>query len=238
MPPRFDHNVCATSVQAEGVCPVRHSNPPWAELRPAELPLLPALPLTLAQMELLLHGPVVNLSGITEVAKHDAGLSAQLLLLANRDREESDRFYRIEDCLVQIGVSPLRELVRAMPPLLPCDWRYGMLLNHSRITALAAEAIAFQRSAVDPEKAYLAGLLHVFPDLVSLTTWAVQMRGEAFPAWPLPMFAWNVIRWFKHPFAAAGQEHRLCEVVLAACEWAGQAALRSTPDRRAGLTCT
>lgn len=73
-----------------------------------------------------------------------ASLTAQLLLLANRDREESDRFYRIEDSLGQVGISALRESMRATPPLLPSDWRCAVLLNHSRLTALAAEAIAFQ----------------------------------------------------------------------------------------------
>jgi len=235
----FDQNVCAASVQPGGLCGASQPNAFCWEGYPAEPPVLPALPRTLAETELLLHSPVVNLAAITEVARCDAGLIAQLLLLANRDQEESDRFYRIEDCVVKIGLSPLRELVGAMPSLLPCDWRYGALLNHSRLTALAAEAIASQMHGVNPEQAYLSGLLHLFPDLVSVA-WAAQTGGEASSestAWPLPAFAWEVIRSFRHPSAVAGQEHRLVEVAFAACEWASQTEQRWSATRRSSLIC-
>lgn len=195
------------------------------------LPGLPALSLTLAEMELLLQGPVVDLGAIAEVARRDASLTAQLLWLANRDREESDRLYRIEACLVQLGISVLRQLVQETPPLSPSDGRGGALLNHSRLTALAAEAIAFQIPGVDPEKAHLAGLLHLLPELVLLG--AAEKSGTSsgeIDEWPLPTFAWEVIHGFKHPFAVSGRENRLCEVVRAACEWVGQATLDPTPE--------
>ena len=217
MPP-IDHIVYAAPVRAEDLDAVCHYHELWPE--PAKLPLLPALPLTLAELELLLQGPVVDLGAIAEVAKRDAGMTAQLLLLANHNREESDRLYRLEDCLVQIGISPLRELVRVMPPVLPSDRQGRMLLTHSRRTALAAETIAHHVPGVVPEKAYLAGLLHLLPELVSL---------EAGADWPLPEFASEVIRGFQHPFAVSGEERRLYEVVLAACEWAGEPELRPTP---------
>jgi hypothetical protein len=188
-------------------------------------------------MELLLQGPVVDLGAIAKVAKRDASLTAQLLLLANRDREPEDRFYRIEDCLVQLGISTLQELVQETPPLPSSDWRCGALLSHSRLTGVVAEGIALQVHGVDPEKAYLAGLLHLFPELVSLETWAAK-RGTIVAEpdeWPLPSFVWDVIRWFKHPFAVSGPENLLCEVVLAACEGASQETLEPTSESLAGL---
>jgi len=224
MQPRFEQNLYDVSAR-----PAPQPNPFALELAPyAYLPGLPAWPLTLAEMELLLQGPVVDLGAIAEVAKRDASLTAQLLWLANRDREECDRLYRIETCLVQLGISVLREFVQETPPLSPSDWRGGALLNHSRLTALAAEAIAFQIPGVDPEKAYLAGLLHLLPELVSLEKSGAYSRG--IDAWPLPTFAWEVIHGFKHPFAVSGRENRLCEVVRAACEWVGQATLEPTPE--------
>ena len=207
MQPRFEQNVCHI--------PSRPAANPFAlELAPyACLPCLVAMPHSLARMELLLQGTVVNLGAIAEVVKRDASLAAQVLRLANRNREECDRFYRIEACVVQLGISELRELVRTTPPLSPADARSHALLNHSRLTALGAETIAFQIPGADPEKAYLGGLLHALPELASLAA------ETEIDEWPLPTFIWEVIRGFRHPFTVARRENRLCELVRAACEW-------------------
>ena len=214
MQPGFQHIVYAAP---EELSSAHQTYELWPERGALPLPLVSASPLALAEMELLLQGPVVDLGAIAEVVKHDAGVTAQLLFLANRDREESDRFYRIEDCLVQVGISPLRELVRATPPLVSSDWRGRLLLNHSRLTALAAEAIARLVPGMNLEKVYLAGLLHLFPELI---------RSGMPGPWPLPAFVWEVIHGFKHPSMVSGEGHRLCEVVLSACEWAGEVELR------------
>jgi hypothetical protein len=217
------------------------SQPSTLALDPPCLPFLPALSLTLAELELLLQEPAVDLSAVAEVVKGDASFTAQLLLLANQDREKSDRFYRIEDCLVQLGISATQELVHKTPPLVPSDWRSSALLSHSRLTAVAAEAIALQVPGVDPEKAYLAGLLHLFPELVWLGTGAVGDRstlGSESDEWPLPAFVWEAILWSKHPFAVSGCENLLCEVVRVACEWVGMSALQEYRNRRSDLTRT
>lgn len=203
--------------------------------------LLPALPLTLAELELLLQQPVVDLAAVAEVVKRDASFTAQLLLLANHDCEESERFYRVEDCLVQLGSSAVQELVRETPPLMPSEWRSSALLTHCRLTAAAAEAIALHVPGADPEKAYLAGLLHLFPDLVWLRTGAAENRsaiGGESEEWPLPAFVWEAICWSKHPFAVSGCENLLCEVVRVACEWVGRAALQRYRNQQSGLTRT
>ncbi len=233
MQPRFEQSAYPAPLRPEGFRPALQPNQLGSEPDTACLPVLPALPLTLAEMELLLQGPVADLGAVAEVARRDASLTAQLLWLANRDREEGDRLYRIEDCLVQLGLSVLRQLVRETPPLSPSDWRCATLLNHSRLTALAAEAIASQAPGVAPERAYLAGLLHLLPELVSLGAWAAEKSAatpEEIDEWPLPRFAWEVIRGFRHPFAVSGLENRLCAVVRAACAWASQAGLEPTPE--------
>jgi len=212
MQPHLEQNVCHVPAMPA-------ANPFALELAPyACLPGLPALPHSLARMELLLQGTVVNLGAVAEVIKRDASLAAQVLRLANRNREECDRFYRIEACVVQLGISALRELVQTTPPLSPADARSCALLNHSRLTALGAETIAFQIPGADPEKAYLGGLLHALPELASLTA---ELGADfcEIDDWPLPTFIWEVIRGFRHPFTVARRENRLCELVRAACEW-------------------
>jgi HD-like signal output (HDOD) protein len=79
------------------------------------LPHLTALPLTLLQMELLLDSPVVDLRTLAEVVQRDTGLATQLLQLANADRHPEEYMLRIEDCLVDLGISWLLAVVRELP---------------------------------------------------------------------------------------------------------------------------
>jgi hypothetical protein len=79
------------------------------------LPHLTALPSTLAQMELLLHLPVVDLYLLSDVVKKDAGFASQLLQLGNLDRHPESHFVRIEDCLVDLGVDWLLAVVSQVP---------------------------------------------------------------------------------------------------------------------------
>ena len=237
---RFEQHEHRALSRSEPLC-ATHPSALVIDRHTACLPFLPALPLTLAELELLLQDPVVDLAAVAEVVKRDASFTAQLLLLANQEYEESDRFYRIEDCLVQLGISALQELVRRTPPLMPSEWRSSALLTHCRLTAAAAEAIALQVPGADPEKAYLAGLLHLFPELVWLRTGAVENRstiGSESDEWPLPAFVWEAIWWSKHPFELSGCENLLCEVVRVACEWVGMAALQGYRNRRSRLTRT
>jgi hypothetical protein len=79
------------------------------------LPHLTALPSTLAQMELLLHVPVVDLQMLSDVVREDSGFAAQLLQLSNVDRHPEAHFLRIEDCLVDLGVDWLLAVVSQVP---------------------------------------------------------------------------------------------------------------------------
>jgi HDOD domain len=195
--------------------------------------ILPVLPLTLAQLELLIQEAVVDLGAIVEVARPDASLTAQLLLLANRDRDEDDRLSRVADCVVQLGISAVRDLVRGMSPIGPSDWRSRALLTHSRVAAQAAQAIALQVPGVDPEEAYVGGLLHLFPEFIALQESTAEKRviSAAWDDCHFPRFVSDVICWCRHPFAAPGPESLLCQVVLAACESVGQLSARPTTDR-------
>src|SRR5258708_4209412 len=79
------------------------------------LPHLTAQPATLAQMELLLDRPVVDLGALGEVVQSDDLLASQLLRLVNIDRHPEDRILRIDECLVELGVSWLLAIVRELP---------------------------------------------------------------------------------------------------------------------------
>jgi hypothetical protein len=79
------------------------------------LPHLTALPSTLAQMELLLDRPVVDLAALAEVVQSDDVLASQLLRLVNIDRHPDDRLLRIDECLIELGISWLLAIVRELP---------------------------------------------------------------------------------------------------------------------------
>jgi c-di-GMP-related signal transduction protein len=79
------------------------------------LPHLTALASTLAQIELLLDRPVVDLAALAEVVESDIILTSQLLRLVNIDRHPDDSILRIEDCLVELGITWLLAMVRELP---------------------------------------------------------------------------------------------------------------------------
>lgn len=79
------------------------------------LPHLTAMPTTLAQMELLLNVPVIDLYVLSDVVNRDSSFAAQLLQLSNIDRHPESHFVRIEDCLVDLGIDWLLAVVSQVP---------------------------------------------------------------------------------------------------------------------------
>ena len=79
------------------------------------LPHLTALPSTLAQLELLLDRPVVDLAALASVVQSDIVFASQLLRLVNIDRHPDDSILRIDDCLVELGITWLLAMVRELP---------------------------------------------------------------------------------------------------------------------------
>jgi hypothetical protein len=79
------------------------------------LPHLTAMPSTLAQMELLLNVPVVDLYVLSDVVNRDSSFASQLLQLSNLDRHPEAHFLRIEDCLVDLGIDWLLAVVSQVP---------------------------------------------------------------------------------------------------------------------------
>jgi len=79
------------------------------------LPHLTALPSTLAQLELLLDRPVVDLAALADLVQSDSVLASQLLRLVNIDRHPDDFILRIEYCLVELGITWLLAMVRELP---------------------------------------------------------------------------------------------------------------------------
>jgi putative nucleotidyltransferase with HDIG domain len=130
-----------------------------------KIPTIPALLFPLIrQMDVPIEQ--VNVQKIVDLISHDKSLAAQCLHMAN-----SPLFGRWRDidtvrgAIVALGITRVRDiamsccLMRMVPPrssvLDPCT-----LWEHSLGVALVSRRIARRIGFRDPEKAYLAGLLH------------------------------------------------------------------------------
>jgi hypothetical protein len=147
----------------------------WGEIDRFASPAdeIPALAGTLAQLELLLKAPIVDLEVAARLVRSDLGLSIQALRQAWIESKGSEQPWRISDCVVVLG---LRLLDVARP--LHCGvkhkfayseaeafWKYAGLVA----TVSEQTATYFDELGIDPEQAYLAGLMHNFnrlPDVL------------------------------------------------------------------------
>ena len=159
--------------EAESVLAV---DPPPAEppvFLKSELPVVPAMARSLLRLELLLREPTLDLRAISNLIRSDLGLTIQTLRLVGADFDHSeDTPSRIQDSVVHLGQSAL---LLATPAL-----RQGSTSNqaelaelwgHSRLVACWAERLAHTVGGLDPEKAYLGGLLHDIGSLPGLLRW-------------------------------------------------------------------
>lgn len=175
----------------------------------AEFPGPPALPGGLLRLELCLSAFVIDLQEITNIVKSDVGLTVQLLRLAAREIAASPvGVLSISQIVVHAGVGSLAAL--AAHTHIPPDYlRNGARLRacerfwmRCRLAALVAEGLASHSSGVDPEEAYLAGLLYHVGSLPRLLGWgsAGSDRGDfrhlghrMAQAWQLPHVLVDVI---------------------------------------------
>jgi len=136
---------------------------------------VPALPDSLLKLEALLDQPTVDLSAVCAVIRADLGLALRVLPLAPVPLDPA--FSALQQCILEAGIHCLR-MVGQTTPALALSYRnprlHAELLrlwHHSRLVAECAEQIAVEKGDMDPEKAYVAGLLH---DLLALTSMLSQ----------------------------------------------------------------
>jgi hypothetical protein len=136
---------------------------------------VPALAETLVQLELLLRSQTVDLAAVTDLVRSDLGLSMQALRQTRSEPVGGDGLWRISDCVVDRGAR-LLEHARPLCYWAECKQAYAeaeAFWKHSRLVATVAERTAayFTELGVDPEQAYLGGLMHNLerlPDVLEL----------------------------------------------------------------------
>jgi hypothetical protein len=171
-------------------------------------PDVPVMPETLLLLELNAQACSVDLREMTQVVLGDPGATIQILREGGREcsfGEEPPN--RIEDCISALGVRTCIEAVsrrivsRAMnKPAIMRAW------SHSRKIAETCKLIAEEASQnIDPDEAYLTGLLHELGTLPAILDWAPALAVSSDPVltglrlaeeWFLPQC---VVEYFSEP---------------------------------------
>ncbi|MGB8011404.1 MAG: HDOD domain-containing protein [Terriglobales bacterium] len=197
----------------------------------------PAMPSALLRLQLCLSAPVVDLQDTTNIIKSDIGLAVQVLRLAARKTEPSPgKIPPVSEIAIQFGTGslgalaahtkPLPEHLRSRAGLSACE----RFWTHSRLTALVAVELAEQTSDVNPEEAYLAGLLCHLGELPSLLRWTKagsdpkdprQIGYDMAKAWELPGVLADVIGAYGE-VGPTPESRALLEIAEASDNWARQ----------------
>lgn len=152
--------------------PSRIQDPVWAH---DELPEVPALPSTVVHLEFLLQEHAIDLRAVAEVILRDLGASIQVLRISGSLQDaEAGRARKMQDYIVDLGKETLLSAIPAITyardgrhSLIAASWEYGRLVGQT------AQTIAGVLPGVDPEKAYLAGLLHDMGTIPMLLGWSL-----------------------------------------------------------------
>jgi len=144
-------------------------------MRDANQSQIPAFPEALLLLRTLLDERFADLRAITETIRGDVGLTVSALQLA---ADEPDvvpaEVLNISEIVVHLGLENLRTMISSIPTLTERA-KAGVVLDrcqrfwmHARLTALIAEGHARQAYGLNPEHAYVAGLVRRLASLPTL----------------------------------------------------------------------
>lgn len=198
------------------------ANVPWNFV----LSDVPASPATLVMLELLLDQPAIDLEAVSELVLSDVGATLQILRTGSEEWGlDEELSFRVHARVVALGKDAI---LKAIPAFTSLGSQFPMqaafeLWEHSRLVAESARAIASGFEGVDPEKAYLAGLLHEIgklPELLGECDLPDQESEEdvaeyLIKQWALPRC---VIGTLTPPADSAADEAQITRVVAIAHE--------------------
>jgi putative nucleotidyltransferase with HDIG domain len=165
----------------------------------------------------------VGLAEVAELISSDAALAADVLRCANSlVYTRGDRVSTLTQAVTRVGARQIVRLVLAsglstevqsagpLSPLRRAAWLEGLA------SAAICEALAPERR-LDPEQAFLAGLLHDFGKVVAISTLEVMHRQHLLdPRWSLEDLAFETELHHLHFGALLAQRWRLPELVCQA----------------------
>ena len=195
---------------------------PWHFGALSDLPAVPVMPETLLFLDVETQEHSVDLRRMSQLVLGDLGATVQILRLAGREYGAAEGPSRIEDCISDLGVRACMEAMSEQTtehnshhdPVV-------RLWAHSKEIAQYARLVADEMPDVNPEQAYLVGLLHAIESLPSVLGWGMSETGmfdnsltglELARQWSFPRF---VLESFdeQHPASCA---NRWAEIVRTA----------------------
>jgi hypothetical protein len=195
---------------------------PWHFGALSDLPAVPVMPETLLFLDVETQEHSVDLRRVSQLVLGDLGATVQILRLAGREYGDAEGPSRIEDCIADLGV---RACMEAMSEQITVRDSHhdpvARLWAHSREIAQYAKLVAEEMPDVNPEQAYLVGLLHAIESLPAVLGWDLSETGmfdnaltglKMVREWSFPRF---VVESFdeRHP---AGLANRWAEIVRTA----------------------
>jgi len=152
---------------------------PWQFDYSDDLPALPVLPETLLLLELEAQEHSIDLRRVTELVLSDLGATLQILRLAGREHACVEfRPSRIEDCIVDLGLDVCMQALSANTVSRHAGQdAVAETWAHCREIAMYSRQIAEESEDVDPDEAYLTGLLHAIGLLPAVLGWAASKHG-------------------------------------------------------------
>jgi HDOD domain len=138
-----------------------------------DFPDVPVLPETMLFLDLAIQEPCVDLREVSHLVLADLGATLQVLRLAGQEYAQTEgRPIRMEDCISDLGLQEcVSAISRKMLPRDESQQEIAELWAHAQEIAHQARLVAEETVEVNPEEAYLAGLLHVIGLLPSLLRW-------------------------------------------------------------------
>jgi hypothetical protein len=178
---------------------------PWEVEFAQDLQGVPVLLETILRLDLEAQEPAMDLRALSRVVLSDLGATLQILRLAAEQHGDApDRPSRIEDCISALGASACIEAVSAHAVL--HDSRYSAVAEtwtHAREVAHYSRLVAEDMADVNPDEAYLVGLLHAVGLLPAALGWTGSERNTFDAAraglqmarqWSLPQGAVDYFR--------------------------------------------
>jgi putative nucleotidyltransferase with HDIG domain len=144
------------------------------------MPTVPAIVMPLTSM-LQLPSEQIRLDKVVELASYDSTIAAQCLRIANSPLFGRRNTETIRSAVVALGFKRIQAIVMGccLNNIVPADkWAIDAVTfwRHSMGCALISSKLAKMIGYPDPEKAYLAGLLHDLGILVNTLTCTEEFR--------------------------------------------------------------
>jgi HD-like signal output (HDOD) protein len=212
-------------------CPGRFPGTESEARQKMKFPFPPAMPGSVAFLQLLVTSNVADLEAITTLIRNDVGLTAQLLGLAfEQPSRRPTSHLRLAELVVHLGLEKLRAMA-AGTRVLGCardgEARFRACKAfwiEARRTARTAEGLAAKTCAANREIAYVAGLLCRIGMLPALLDWKIpgiesansqDITSHLLKAWNFPAVLVEIIRGDEQACTAV-KTRRLVRLIHAA----------------------